>query len=108
VRTPHLVVIAAFFVVAAAPHAFGDEPEAEIIAGKKLAPDAASRVLYADFVPRRHLSGPWIHSTMPECLCRKIEAALEIATQRLRDIPECADLFAPFGADGLDLLAGTL
>ena len=105
-RTLHIVVTVV--AIAGALELAADEPDSRAITSKTLAPDAVSGATYADFVPTRHPAGPWIHSAMPDGLVRKIGTALEIATQRLHDIPECAALFAPFGSDGLDLLAHTL
>ncbi len=45
---------------------------------------------------------------MPEAMRSKIERAFEIAAERMQQRPECAELFSPFGADGVDLLARSL
>ena len=45
---------------------------------------------------------------MPEAMRSKIERAFEIAEERVRRHPECAELFSPFGHDGVELLGRSL
>jgi len=87
---------------------YGDEPEEAVVAGKNLAPDEATGVSYADIVSPPQGLEPWIHHSMPEGMRSKIERAFEIAEERVRLRPECAELFSPFGVDGVDLLARSL
>jgi hypothetical protein len=88
--------------------AYGEEPEKAAIAGRRLAPDAAIGVSYADIVSPPKGLEPWVHHSMPEAMRSKIERAFEIAEERVRLRPECAELFSPFGIDGVDLLARSL
>jgi hypothetical protein len=102
-----LITMAIATLVGASP-AHSEEPEEAAVAGRHLAPDAAVGVSYADIVrPPRGLE-PWIHHSMPEAMRSKIERAFEIAEERVRLRPECAELFSPFGIDGVDLLARSL
>lgn len=88
--------------------AYGEEPGDATVAGRYTAPDAATRFSYADVVsPPRGLE-PWIHHTMPEAMRSKVERAFEIAAERVRLRPECAELFSPFAAEGVDLLASSM
>lgn len=107
-RARTLVIIMAIAPLMGAFSANGDEPEDAAIAGRHLAPDAATRVTYADIVSPPKGVEPWIHPSMPEAMRGKIGRAFEIAAQRVRQRPECAGLFAPFGVDGADLLARSL
>jgi hypothetical protein len=108
VRSRQLVITMAAATLISAIQVCGDEPEDAAIAGKRLAPDAATRVTYADVVSPPAEPEPWIHPSMPEAIRGKIERAFEIAGQRLRQRPECAELFSPFGVDGAELLARSL
>jgi hypothetical protein len=107
-RTRQLVITMAAATLISAVQVCGEEPEDAAIAGKLLAPDAATRVTYADVVSPPRGPEPWIHPSMPDAMRNKIERAFEIAAQRLRQRPECAGLFSPFGAIGVDLLASSL
>jgi hypothetical protein len=51
---------------------------------------------------------PWIHPSMPEHVKEKIQAAFEIAIERVREVPECAGLFTQLGADGEEMLKKAL
>ena len=51
---------------------------------------------------------PWIHPSMPGCMKEKILAAFQIAVGRVREVPECSELFKELGADGVEMLATTL
>ena len=102
-----VITMAAATLIGAFP-AYGEEPEEGAVAGRYLAPDAATRVSYADIIsPARGLE-PWIHHSMPEAMRSKIERAFEIAEERVRLRSECAELFSPFGIDGIDLLTKSL
>ena len=107
-RARTLVVTMAIAALIGTLLAYGDEPEEAIVAGKNLAPDAAIGVSSADTVVSPGMLEPWIHHSMPEAMRSKIERAFEIAAERVRHHPECAELFSPFGHDGVDLLANSL
>lgn len=51
---------------------------------------------------------PWIHASMRPVLEAKVEAAFAIAADRLRDRPECRELFSRLGSDGLEMLRQAL
>ena len=51
---------------------------------------------------------PWIHHRMPRKAREKLEAAFDLALQRVREVPECGELFAKLGADGVEMLSTTL
>ena len=72
---------------------YGEEPEEEAVAGKHSAPDAATRLSYADVISPPKGLEPWIHHSMPEAMRSKIERAFEIAAERMQQRPECADYF---------------
>jgi len=107
-RARTLFVTTAIATLYAATPVHGDEPEEGTVAGRHMAPDAATGVSYTDIVSPRKTPEPWIHSSMPAVMRAKIERAFEIAAQRVRQRPECAELFSLFGADGVDLLARSL
>lgn len=107
-RMRQIITTAAAIGVLGASHARAADLGALAVAGRQLAPDAAVSAPIADQPSMRNNIEPWIHHSMPECLKTKVETAFEIAAQRMRDVPECAQLFTPFEADGLELLAETL
>jgi hypothetical protein len=107
-RARQLVVAIAIATLFCATPVHGEEPEVAAIAGRHLAPDAATRVSYADIISPAKGLEPWIHHSMPEGMRSKIERAFEIASARVRQHPECAELFYPFAVDGVDLLARSL
>lgn len=107
-RTRHLIKAVAAIAVLGAFGAHAADLEALAVAGKRLAPDAALSVSFSESRSAQQDLQPWIHHSMPECLRDKVEIAFEIATRRVREVPECAELFRPFLADGLELLAATL
>lgn len=51
---------------------------------------------------------PWISNRMPHKARAKLEAAFDLALQRLREVPECAELFRRLGADGVEMLRTAL
>ena len=51
---------------------------------------------------------PWIHHSMPGCMKEKILTAFQIAVERVREVPECRDLFTKLEADGVEMLTSTL
>jgi hypothetical protein len=51
--------------------------------------------------------GPWVHPHMPAGVARKLDAAFEIALEKVRE-PGCAELFARLGADAVESLRGGL
>lgn len=53
-------------------------------------------------------STPWISSQVAKPIRSRIEASFELAKQRLTEVPECRDLFADLGANGLESLSSTL
>ena len=53
-------------------------------------------------------STPWISSQVPPPVRSRIEESFELARQRLSEAPECRDLFADLGAEGLQMLSTTL
>ncbi len=107
-RARQLMVAMAVATVFGAAPAFGEEPKDAAIGGKNLAPDAVTGPSHADIISAPRSLEPWIHHTMPEAMRSKIERAFEIAGERVRQYPECAELFSPFGVDGVDLLARSL
>ena len=53
-------------------------------------------------------STPWISSQVPKPVRARIEESFELAKQRLSEVPECRDLFADLGANGIETLSSTL
>jgi hypothetical protein len=53
-------------------------------------------------------STPWISSQVAKPIRSRIEASFELAKHRLSENPECQDLFADLGTDGLETLSSTL
>jgi hypothetical protein len=51
---------------------------------------------------------PWIHSKMRPKVEKKIRSGFLLAEQRIREIPECRELFDDLGADGIEALRETL
>ena len=51
---------------------------------------------------------PWIHHSMPGCMKERILTAFQIAVERVREVPECRDLFTKLEADGVEMLTSTL
>lgn len=107
-RMRQIITTAAAIGVVGSSHARAADLGALAVAGRQLAPDAALSVPIADQPSIPKDVEPRIHHSMPECLKTKLETAFDIASQRVRDVPECAELFTPFEADGLKLLAETL
>jgi len=52
--------------------------------------------------------GPWIHPKFSPDLREKLQAAAQIAAERIEEVEECGDLFARLGADGREILNATL
>jgi len=51
---------------------------------------------------------PRISKSVPRSVRKKLEAGIELATERLREVPECRALFEPFGVDGVEKLRTTM
>ena len=51
---------------------------------------------------------PWVHHAMPPSIKRKLESAFELAVSRVREIPECREMYSRLGKDGVELLRSTL
>jgi hypothetical protein len=51
---------------------------------------------------------PWVSPTLPASVRCRLEAGFELAVSRLQDRPQCRELFARLGADGVDALSTTL
>lgn len=51
---------------------------------------------------------PWIHHGMPRKARAKLEAAFDLAVRRIREVPECGELFAKLDADGVEMLRTAL
>jgi len=51
---------------------------------------------------------PWVGTRTPSEVRSKVEAGFALASQRVRDLPECRRLFADLGADGVDALSTTM
>jgi hypothetical protein len=100
-----LVVLAATIW---SPVAHTVEPEGFFERGRLLAPDAIISAWLVDLHPPEEPLHPWVHNSMPDTMRGKVERAFDIAIRRVREVQECADLFAPFGADGIEILASTL
>jgi hypothetical protein len=47
---------------------------------------------------------PWIHPSMDYMVREKLEAGFDLAIERVRDVPACAELFHRLGEDGIDML----
>jgi len=47
---------------------------------------------------------PWIHPQMEPGVRARLEAAFDLAVERVCEIEACADLFTRLGADGIDML----
>jgi hypothetical protein len=52
--------------------------------------------------------GPWIHPKFSPDVREKLQAAAQIAAERIEEVEECGDLFARLGADGREILKATL
>jgi hypothetical protein len=50
---------------------------------------------------------PWIHPTMPADIRAKLDAGLELAAERLREVEACYELFTRLGVDGFEMLSST-
>jgi hypothetical protein len=50
---------------------------------------------------------PWIHTRMNDGLRSRVEAAYEIAAQRVQEVESCSRLFAELGADAVQILGGS-
>jgi len=50
---------------------------------------------------------PWIQTRMPPKVEEKLRAALDLAGRRIREVPECGELFTELGADGIETLRTT-
>jgi hypothetical protein len=51
---------------------------------------------------------PWIHPFMPESVRRKLDSALDVAIQRVREDAQCAGLFQALGGDGIRALQSSM
>lgn len=51
---------------------------------------------------------PWIHPAVAPEIRANLEAGLELAAERVREIEACGDLFKRLGTDGLDMLNTSL
>ena len=51
---------------------------------------------------------PWIHGTMSAEVTDKLEAAIDIANDRVARLPSCAALFSNLGADASEILQSVL
>ena len=47
---------------------------------------------------------PWIHPTMSPDVREKLAAGFDIAVERVREVPACAELFHRLGEDGVQML----
>jgi len=80
----------------------GDEPAPVLAPAESLAMYATAGPVVQDPVE------PWIHHSMPGCMREKILVSFQIAVERVREVPECRDLFTKLGTDGVEMLANTL
>jgi len=97
-----LAIVRAAVVVMLAPlAAAGDEPE------PMPAPGISTSGAAIGFTAEQPIE-PWIHPSMPARVKEKILASFQIAVERVREIPGCADLFTQLGADGEEMLATSL
>ena len=51
---------------------------------------------------------PRISKSMPRAVQKKLENGFELATERVREVPECRALFESLGADGIEKLRFTM
>jgi hypothetical protein len=65
---------------------------------------ATSAVVHMDDAPVT----PRISKKVPRSVRKKLEAGIDLAAERLREVPECRALFEPFGADGVEKLRSTM
>lgn len=52
--------------------------------------------------------GPWFHPKFSADLRNKLQSAVRIAAERIKEIEECGEMFARLGADGEVMLNTTL
>jgi len=51
---------------------------------------------------------PWIHPKMAPSVRAKVEAGFVLATERVREVSTCRDMFARLGENGIDMLRTSL
>lgn len=99
-----LSFLAAIFVCAEPVIWAGDTSDGDLIV--KLADEAAVAVTGA--LPHGVAIEPFIHPAMAPEIRETLEAGLELAVERLREVGTCRDLFTRLGSDGLDMLNTSL
>ncbi len=92
----------------------GGEPKLTImsageaaIAAVDLSPSTSAGVQPAAFVAEPVRIEPWIQERMPPKVEEKLRAALDLAGRRIRESPECGELFTELGAHGIETLRTT-
>jgi len=96
--TRFLVICVALLSILWAEQAMGGEA-LDAVAATEVSPEADSCSADAPGCVE-----PWIHPSMPPSLERKLNAAFEIAVQRVTEVPSCSDLFAELDADAVETL----
>jgi hypothetical protein len=97
----------ALVLVLSTPSGFATENDGD---GASIAPAGITGTGGASFVASKVTVqavaefAPWIHPDMPAGVALKVKAAFEIAVDRVREIPECSNLFSRLGADALEIL----
>ena len=77
------------------------------IAAVDLSPSTSAGVQPAAFVDERIRIEPWIQERMPPKVEEKLRVALDLAGRRIREFPECGELFTELGTDGIETLRTT-
>ena len=85
----------------------GDEPVYSVDSTIVTSVEAATAELIPNSTTETPIA-PWVHTNMPPKVRKKLDAALELAGQRIREVPECRELFTGLGADGIEMLSTTL
>ena len=81
--------------------------DAAAIAAVDLSPSTSAGGQPAACVAEPARIEPWIQARMPPKVEEKLRAALDLAGRRIREVPECGELFTELGADGIEMLRTT-
>ena len=97
-----------FVALGAAASGLASSPEAAVGGHQAATTSESTRPASLTLGVEAAMVAPRINRRMPSRLRSTLESGFELAAQKLLHEPECRDLFADLGVDGLEMLSTTL